>query len=180
MKSKFFRTACSKRRRDEQNFTVRLPEIHASYKFQTYMDWTYTNELAYEEAVSTQNGCFVVRSLVELYLLGDVLKDVKLRNKVLRSLSMQIRQLNLSLSPEQCDFAWKNTAPNSPLRKVIVDHFVTLTSPEVLRKYSAEWPADLALQIALMLMDRYVKDENVDMNALEARVESYMEAENDV
>ena len=62
---------------------------------------------------------------------------------------------------------------------MIIDHFATLVSPAVVRKYSAEWPADLALQIALLLMDRYVKEENVDMSALEARVESYMEAEND-
>lgn len=147
--------------------------------FQKYMDWTYTNEVATMETVLSENEGYVINNLIELYLLGHALKDIKLRNKTLRLLFMHIKESLITLSPEQCDIVWKNTAPNSSLRKVIIDHFATLVSPAVVRKYSAEWPADLALQIALLLMDRYVKEENVDMSALEERVESYMEAEND-
>jgi hypothetical protein len=143
------------------------------------MDWAYTNEVTIEKVVLSQNEGHVVNDLIELYLFGGVLKDVKLRNKTLRLLSMHVKASNLSVGPRQCHTVWENTAPDSLIRKLVVDHLVTLTSPEVFRKYSAEWPADLALQVALLLMDRYVKDEDVDMKALEERLENYMEAEAD-
>lgn len=50
-------------------------------------------------ALGVEGDC-VVEDPVELYLLGDVLDDVKLRNKTLRSLTEEIKRSRVFLNPE--------------------------------------------------------------------------------
>lgn len=60
------------------------------------------NELVVHNAASAAGDDHVVDSLIELYLLGDVLHDVKLRNKTLRLFTTQLKTLLLVPNPEQC------------------------------------------------------------------------------
>ena len=114
----------------------------------------------------------VVDRLIGLYLLGDVLDDVKLRNYTLRLIIAVIKGPRFLLHPMQCHRVWRRTVPNSPLRKYVVDLVVTLSSPEVFRNRSAEYPMDLVLQAAIVLMERRQWTGYVDVEALEERLET--------
>ena len=85
--------------------------------FQKYMDWTYTNEVATMKTVLLENEGYVINDLIELYLLGHALKDIKLRNKTLRLLFMHIKESLITLSPEQCDIVWKKHSPELVTQK---------------------------------------------------------------
>lgn len=181
VKSKFFRAACSKRWREGQEKIVRLPEVRSASIFQLYMDWTYGNESGlFKETYfdsTTLAASDVVDRLIGLYLLGDVLDDVKLRNYTLRLMTAVIKGSRFLLHPMQCHRVWRRTVPNSPLRKYVVDLVVTLSSPEVFRNRSAEYPMDLVLQAAIVLMERRQWTGYMDVEALEERLETYMEVE---
>jgi hypothetical protein len=177
VKSKFFRAACSDGWQEGQEKVVRLPEARSIQAFQMYMDWTYTNDLVLEDEASGTGDDYIVNGLIELYLLGDVLNDVRLRNKALRSITAEMKRLRIFLNPGQCDLIWEHTSTNSSIRKCMVDHLVSLLAPQVFHQYAEKYPADLVLRTARVLMDRYVKYRLGDKQALEARVESYMEPE---
>lgn len=168
-KSEFFQAACSQRRREEQEMVVRLPDLRAPYMFPVYMDWVYTDDMT------------LGKELVELYLLGDVLKDVKLRNKALRLFYRHFNVDKTTLTTEQCHTVWEHTASDSSIRKMVVDHIATTMTPASFRECRAELPADLALEITLMFMERYFnQDDGPDTKAFEWRLESYMETANGV
>jgi len=177
VKSKFFRAACSDRWLEGQQKIVRLPEAHSTKAFQLYVDWTYTNELNLDR--TTLEAGDVVNSLVQLHLLGDVLDDVKLRNKTLRLMTVEVREAKLFLNSEQRHFIWRHTAPNSSIRKWVIDHFASLADSTMMEKFGSTLPADLVLQTAVMLVARHVKCSKRDRKALEERLETYMEADDD-
>lgn len=89
VKSKFFRAACSDHWLEGQQKVVRLTGARSVQAFQTYMDWTYTNELVVENLTTrTRHGDHDY--IIELYLLGDILEDVKIRNRSLQLLDREI------------------------------------------------------------------------------------------
>lgn len=159
-KSDFFQDACSQLSRKGQEIVVRLPHLRAPYMFPVYMNWTYTNDMTIDKLASLLDECYVGKELVELYLLGDVLKDVKLRNKTLRLLYLHFKECNTVLTTEQCRIVWEHTTSDSSIRKMVVDHIATVMAPGLFREMRAELPTDLALEIALMFMNRYFKDDD--------------------
>lgn len=69
---------------------------------------------------------------------------------------------------------------NCPIKKKwVVDHLVSLLAARVFQEHATEYPADPVLQITGILMDRYVKDQLVDWEVLEERVETYIEGAGD-
>lgn len=88
---------------------------------------------------------------------------------------------NTTLTAEQCHIVWEHTVSDSSIRKMVVDHIATVMSPTLFRECRAEMPADFALEIALMFMERYFKeDDGPDTKSIERRLESYMESANGV
>ncbi|GAB7324659.1 hypothetical protein MBLNU13_g08536t3 [Cladosporium sp. NU13] len=136
-----------------------------------------TNDLVLDNTALEVEGDCVVEDPVELYLLSDVLDDVKLRNKTLRSLTEEIKRSRVFLNPEQCHRIWQHTSTNCSIQKWVVDHLVSLLAPKVFQEHATEYPGGLVLKLAVILMNRYVKGQRVDWKALEVRVENYMEAE---
>jgi hypothetical protein len=179
-KSGFFEAACSQRGHEQGEIVVRLPDLRAPYMFPVYMDWTYTNHMTVDKMAFLLDGCYIGKELVELYLLGDVLKDVELRNRTLRLLYRHFGECNTTLTAEQCHTVWEHTASASSIRKMVVDHIATVMTPELFRECRAEYPTDLALEIALMFMNRNFRHDGPDEAALRERLESYMEAANGV
>lgn len=147
------------------------------------MDWTYTNilrlsKLAYFDYTKLTPGDAMDR-LIELYLLGDVLDDVKLRNSTLRFMTAAIEDYSAFLHPVQCRYVWQHTAPSSSIRKWVVDHIASLVYPEFIKNGASELPADLVLQIADMLMARRAMWMYGARDVLEQRLKTYMEVEDD-
>lgn len=118
--------------------------------------------------------------IIEMYLLGDVFDDVKLRNETLRMLVRNVKTSARFPNPEQCHVVWEHTSSYSSIRKCIVDCLVSLLAPDELQKHAAEFPTDLVLQVAMVLMRRYAETEAVNVKALEKRLETYTEREDDV
>jgi hypothetical protein len=143
------------------------------------MRWAYTNDLVID---NFGLGSYrLVNDLIEVYLLGDVLDDVKLRSKTLHLMSEEFLESYRFPHPIQCHLVWDRTAPNSSLRKYVVDHFVTIVSPEVFKNKIAEYPADMVAQVAITFMERRPgKGPGLtNVEALEERLETYMEVDDD-
>jgi hypothetical protein len=101
-KSRFFRAACSDRWREGREKVVRLPGARSKCIFQMYMDWSYTNELEIDTFISQEFKKRAMNVLVELYLLGDVLDDIIVRNKTLRALNTLACQNKIVPGPTSC------------------------------------------------------------------------------
>lgn len=179
VKSKFFRNACSKRWPEGEEKIVRLPKARSTRAFQIYMDWTYTNELVIDNVDRPTAGTRLVDNLIEIYLLGDVLDDVKLRNKALELLNVQCNASDRCPHWTQCTLIWDHTASDSSLRKYLVDRIVTLLSLAEFKRSVANYPADLVQQVATMLMERHEPDSDIAGEELDERLEDYMEVEDD-
>lgn len=135
-KSKFFEAACSKLWAEGKEKLVRLPEVEVDV-FQAYLVWVYTGKVA----VNKEDPRRQLRAIVDLYLLGDVLDDLLLRNAAVRTLVINIPIWNVIPSINLVNHVWASTPTNSPLRRVIVDvvvkrvgrasmrHCVTLDHP---------------------------------------------------
>jgi hypothetical protein len=81
--------------------------------FQSYVSWAYSPSLNIAELTADEIGgfsareeCRLVAKCLELYILGDVLDDIRLRNKVLQTLALDIRNI---IFPEIVVRAWEKT-----------------------------------------------------------------------
>jgi len=153
---------------------VRLPEARSTRAFQIYTNWAYTSEI---RADTTANETQKFHDLVELYLLGDLLDDIKLRNRTLRLLNTHIQVGEIFISAVMCQIIWENTPPHSLLRNWAVDVVISTRSVSYYERNRASWPADLTFQIAVKLLRR--QGDVCDYAGLGKRVEEYMEADND-
>jgi hypothetical protein len=167
-KSKFFRAACSERWKERQEKVVCLPEVETMV-FQRYVDWVYGDILVHGEDMDEN-----MRELVKLYLLGDKLEDVKLRNRAIKGLGSYCyidRQLP---GPESIELIWRSSTPSSPLRKWIIDSMMIRYSREAVKEHLTEWPAELMQQIAWKFMQQTPTQSD---KAFQAKLPEYLEAE---
>lgn len=129
-KSKLFKAACSKHRVEGQKKVVRLPEAIPSV-FRRYLLWAYSGHLEWTadgkirlEAPNEadQEAIYEEMSMIiELYILGDSLDDIRLRNKVVEILATGVGYVP---NGEQLTRLWANTTDNSLLRTMFTDRLV--------------------------------------------------------
>lgn len=85
--SKFFAAACSNGWKEDRERTIRLPEV-GPHLFQAYLHWVYTMEIELELPEPYKEGTHRARDvqakLLEFYILADFVKDVRLRNQIMR------------------------------------------------------------------------------------------------
>jgi hypothetical protein len=163
---------------------VRLPEARSKRAFQMYVDWCYNNEPKIDDSPASGDKEEVSTELVELYLLGDVLDDIKLRNKILRLLNAQICedcQELWHLSPSDYNLIWNHTTPNSLFRKWAVDAMVSAMPGTCFEENIALWPTYLSQQLAIKYMNQLegLEGYGSDYEGLEKRLKDYMEADTD-
>lgn len=118
-KSKFFEAACSKLWAEDTEKVVRLPEVKVD-AFQAYLVWAHTGRVAVNKGAPRHQ----LRAIIELYLLGDVIYDLLLRNAAMRSLVINIPVWNVVPSVSLVTHIWASTPTKSPLRQLIVDIIV--------------------------------------------------------
>jgi hypothetical protein len=167
-KSKFFRAACGERWKSGQEKIVRLPEVEAMV-FQRYVDWAYGDIL-----VSEKDSKADMVMLVHLYLLGDKLDDVKLRNKAIKAMTSCSYVNRLAPHASTITLIWSNTTPSSPLRKWIIDHKMLRYSRPEFAKEITEYPAELVQQIALKFIGQ-TPSQSADV--FQAKLPEYLETE---
>lgn len=178
-KSKSFRAACSERWIEGKEEKVELPYVEASL-FPCYLIWIYggkldvkryTNE-AIEELPS--GGYKLAAKLVEMYILGDALDDVRLRNRVIQTLVLETKVLPNSKTIKRI---WENTLDGSHIRKMIVRRAVLRTERAPLANALKDYPADLVLQLAGSLLELVPEK---DKKSFEQELPSYLELVEDV
>jgi hypothetical protein len=147
---------------------VRLPDISA-YAFQHYVDWAYGDVLVSGKDIDEN-----LTILVELYLLGDKLDDVKLRNKAIKALTSCGYADNTSPGPKLINLVWDSTTPNSPLRRWIVDENILRGSRPYFETCLTTYPAEFTQQIALKFMQQ---TPTVDRGIVQSKTAEYLEAE---
>jgi hypothetical protein len=124
---------------------VRLPDVEATV-FERYVDWAYGNILVCGKETGT------LRMLVQLYLLGDKLDDVKLRNKAIKALTNYCVVDKISPCTNIVKLIWNNTTPGSLLRKWVIDDLLMTGSRTSFQKNLPEHPSELIQQMASRLM----------------------------
>lgn len=105
----------------------------------------------------------------ELYILGDVLDDIGLRNMTMCKLALDERTVPTSGTAHRI---WKKTPESSHLRRMLVDRIAMLPGRAYVTDYLALYPADLIVQVAVSLaQDATIERKNVFV----AKMPSYSE-----
>lgn len=175
-KSKFFKAACSKKWREGQERIVRLPEAGVA-TFKTYCDWVYSGDVAKDTCTSKSaksDQCAAQASSVGLYLLGDILDDVQLRNKVVPMLFSSMRCLNMLPCTSGVRHIWNSTPSGSLLRKVVVDVFVLRLDRSTLSDRVSDYPVDFVREVAVVSMKAAP---SISWKEMVEKIPQYMESE---
>jgi hypothetical protein len=169
--SKFFKAACSERWIEGKEKKVRLPEVKPSV-FQGYLAWLCSG--IYQLQVKQDDPLPVISSAiemaVELYLLGDVLDDIRFRNKLMETLACV--DLPYFPQPTTLCMLWNRTPPTSVIRKMYVEKFILAASRESMTKNIGEYPAELVQQIAVHSLYRI---ETVTRKLFDTKMASFLE-----
>jgi hypothetical protein len=168
IKSKFFLAACSERWSKGEEKIIHLPEVKPE-TFQRYVDWTYGDAIVAEPGLDAS-----IDMTVDMYLLGDVLDDVRLRNKTTKALLRHITVDRVAPGPRNMRLIWEMTPRSSLLRKLAVDSTATRLNPKKFEQYIELWPAGLVQQVAVKLRHQAT---NMHADVSRANVADYLEAE---
>lgn len=149
VKSKFIRKACAPGRWLEgRDMVVRLPEVHSQTMFKRYLNWICTDTVTVKATTATEPEPMKMDFLIRLYLLGDYLDDVRLRNVTIKALT----KYGTCPSIKECNMIFERTPPTSPLRKWTADAIISLADRHTFERLSVLYDLDLTLQIAIVLM----------------------------
>lgn len=168
-KSKFFKAACSAWEED-QTITVSLPKVDEKL-FQNYVDWTYGNTLMAAPTVDED-----VEMAIKLNLLGDVLDDVRLRNRTIKALT-SLSAINKK-APNAADTKaiWAETTTRSLLRKWVVGEMIMRGNRDRFERDVADYPPELVQEVALKLLKQKA---TTSSKSFQATLSEYLEAEGD-
>ena len=173
-KSKFFKAVCSEHWVEGKEKKVRLPEVDPSV-FQGYLSWVYSTSLSivgittdeFDKLSGTQIQA--IAQYFELYLLGDVLNDISLRNTVLQTIVLDTRG---APNPKTVVRMWEKTPFNSPLRRMLVDHAVLREERAYLVDNLTRYPEGFVQQVAIASLQQ-VPIKNRDV--YKEKLPSYLE-----
>jgi hypothetical protein len=148
-RSKFFKAACSKKWKEGKQEVLRLPEIKPD-TFQLYTDWAYNNVVPPADPST--------RPLIELYLIGDFLDDVRLRNTTMELLVESVKTHNTFPRADSIKLICDHTTANSPIRAWILDVAAKYYDRASFAEHAVIFPADFVLQVALRLLPEHLVD----------------------
>jgi hypothetical protein len=150
---KFFKAACSKRWIEGQEKQIRLPDVKLEH-FQGYLAWLCSGNYQAQASKGDPDDVIdaALDAAVELYLLGDVLDDIRLRNTVMNVLVCNdwVRVP----SRDTLHNVWKRTPPSSPLRKMVVERLVMRSDRVFLAKIVGVYPPELVQEVAVLAVTR--------------------------
>lgn len=149
-RSKFFKAACSNRWREGQERVVQLPEVEVT-TFQSYCHWIYSDDLPEYTCTmdsDTRDKNLEQKLTIKLYLLGDTLDDVELRNKTTSRLFASMRSLEMLPTPANMKLIYESTPSGSLLRKMLVDAWISRADRSYFTEHVEQNPAELVQEIA--------------------------------
>lgn len=149
-KSKFFKAACSKQWLEGQERIVRLPEAQPA-TFQSYCHWIYSEDLpepTCTDESAKRDKLAEQKTLIKLYLLGDILDDVQLRDKATSVLFVAMRRQQIPPSVGNMKLIYESTPSSSLLRKMIVDVFISRIDRSDVAQSLTYYPAEFIQEVA--------------------------------
>jgi hypothetical protein len=179
-KSKFFKAACSKqwtRGAEGINRVIRLPEEDPQI-FKSYVSWVYTNEVVVQGIADRreETGPTVAGKeqgeLIKLYVLGDKLDDLALRDQVMKTLV----NMNVQTYAASVTWAFEHTPPTSLLRTMLATFAAMRWNRAGFEKESANYPHEFVRAVAVFLMHQTEKDKS-DHGSFLKKLPSFLEVE---
>lgn len=150
-KSKFFAAACSKRWIEGQEKLVRLPETKAE-AFKEYCKWVYSGAIPASRCTPEDEDAAKIAGydlFVDLYLLGDSLDDVQLRNLATQRFCNCLEGSNQLPPPSTYVKIWSSTPSGSLFRKQLVDIVVARRDRDTMAKTIALYPSEFIQEFAI-------------------------------
>ncbi|KAH8602925.1 hypothetical protein B0O99DRAFT_679906 [Bisporella sp. PMI_857] len=96
-------------------------------------------------------------TLAELYVLADRLLIPKLQNRVIREIELLRNRFGMT-NTKCLSYVWENTAPESPLRKLLVQQCAFNMHRDRLIEDADDFPREMLLELTLVLMDCIPKE----------------------
>ncbi|KAK6435909.1 hypothetical protein LTR95_007911, partial [Oleoguttula sp. CCFEE 5521] len=146
--SKSFAAACSVTWAEGQAGVIKLPEEDPEV-IAKYIGWLYTDTIAVNYGVFLPT--YRRDDLIAWYLLADRLDDKKLRNHTISQMVGMNVYVKCLLDGKFVDAVCEETAPNSSLRKMLVEVHIALEDRGVLRTNT--YPQEFILDLACQAMD---------------------------
>lgn len=174
--SKFFAAACSECWIEGQKKVVHIRE-HDPMTFQAYMAWlsTHTVNVRVQALPEGTELCQQMRfqqtQLIDLYLLGDFVDDLQLRNNVTMAL---VHETSVLPSPSNMARIWNFTLPNNPLRRMYIDRAIMRTNREDIIGLFHKHPVGFVHDLAASLLRQKPTHSH---KQFVARRDEYLEAE---
>ena len=126
--SKFFRAALSSGWKESLQNHVTLKNI-TSINFGYYLQWLSTNDHKFLVELS-------LLTFVQLYILGDFLDDSAFRTCLLNHFVKKAVDILICPGGAVVTAAWEQTPRDSPLRKVIVEIWITASKNELVTRFA--------------------------------------------
>jgi hypothetical protein len=117
--------------------------------FESYIDWAYSDTLVAESTVD-----HTIAMMIDLYLIGDKLEDIKLRNKILKALHSHATIDLLQPDADDITKIWHSTPPSSLLRKWVLDVAISRLCRESFEDSLTDYPSDFVRELALKALQQ--------------------------
>lgn len=117
--------------------------------FESYINWAYSDTLVAESTVNDN-----IDMMIDLYLLGDKLEDIKLRNKTLKALHSYATIDLLNPNARNTTKIWRGTPPSSLLRTWILDLTVSRLRRKSFENNLTDYPSDFVRELALKALQQ--------------------------
>lgn len=168
----FFAAALSNRTwKEAQTRVIKLPEEDPS-AVGLYLDWVYRDRLPTHSHYPVDQAGAVYLSLAKLYVFGERVLDVAIRNAIVEDFIAFSSVINHGLpgyqyypSAAAIDAIYEGTTEESPMRRLLVDLYARHGEREWLAE---EMPAAFCRDVARELMERVL------MGVVAMRKEDYV------
>ena len=115
--------------------------------------------------------------MIDLYLLGDKLEDIKLRNKTLKALHSYATIDNINPNYHNITKIWHSTPPSSLLRTWILDLTISRLRRKSFEDNLTDYPSDFVRELALKALQ---KIPTIAPKEFQAKLPLYVEADGEL
>ena len=137
--------------------------------FESYINWAYSDTLVAESTVDEN-----INMMIALYLLGDRLDDIKLRNKTLKALHSYASIDKRHPGARTVTEIWHGTPPSSLLRKWVVDVTISKLKRTSFENSLTSYPSEFVQELALKALQQIP---TISSKEFQAKLPLYVEAD---
>lgn len=140
--------------------------------FESYINWAYSDTLVAESTMDRN-----IKMMIDLYLLGDRLEDIKLRNKTLKALHSYATIDQIHPNAQDTTKLWHGTPPSSLLRTWVLDVTVSRLGRKSFEDNLTNYPSEFVQELALKALQ---KIPTIAPKEFQAKLPLYVEADGEL